>query len=89
MSTASEILQNIKNNKKIQTTENIVNYLQRVNKNLNTNNILTLAYLANNPAITEEERNIFLECLREKSKQEYELYKGSMTPLEPPLDKGC
>ncbi len=74
MSSASEILEQIKNNKKIQNSQNAINYLQKVNKNLNTNNIVTLAYLANNQLLSDEERAIFLECLKEKTRQEFELY---------------
>jgi hypothetical protein len=82
MSSASAILEQIKNSKKQQNSENVLNYLQKLNKNLNSNNIVTLAYLANNPLVSEKERAIFLECLREKTRQEFELYSQEIERVE-------
>lgn len=82
MSSASAILEQIKNKKKIQNSENVIQYLQKLNKNLNSDNIVTLAYLANNELVNEEERAIFLECLKEKTRQEFELYSQEIARIE-------
>lgn len=71
---AQFILDRLNYHKSIQSSENAINYLNKLNSKLNDNNILTFAYLASNEAITEEERKIYLECLKVKAQTNYEIY---------------
>lgn len=43
--------------------------LKKLHPSLNENDIFALAYMALNPAISEEERNIFKECLKLKCQE--------------------
>jgi hypothetical protein len=43
--------------------------MKRIHPSLNEDDILGLALLATNPAISEEEREVFKKCLEMKSKQ--------------------
>lgn len=71
---AQFILDRLNYHKSIQSSENAINYLNKLNSKLNDNNILTFAYLASNEAISEEERKIYLECLKVKAQTNYEIY---------------
>jgi hypothetical protein len=45
--------------------------LQKIDSKLNPDNIFALAYMACNPALDEEEREIFKECLKIKIEEHY------------------
>jgi hypothetical protein len=68
------LLDRLNYHKNLRSSENAINNLKKLNNNLNDSNILSLAYLANNPALSEEERKIFMECVRVKATEEYEMY---------------
>jgi hypothetical protein len=68
------LLNRLNYHKTLHSSENAINNLKKMNGNLNESNIFTLAYLANNPALSEEERNIFMECVKAKASEEYETY---------------
>lgn len=71
---AQQLLDRLNYHKSISSSTHAISTLQRMNPKLNDNNILTYANLALNPAITEEERRIFMECLRVKAQTEIDLY---------------
>lgn len=71
---AQQLLDRLNYHKSMISSTNAINTLQRINPKLNDNNILTYANLALNPAISEEERQIYMECLRVKAQTEIDLY---------------
>jgi hypothetical protein len=76
------LLDRLNYHKNINSSENAIKNLSKINKNLNESNILSLAYLANNPALSEEERNIFMKCVKLKAMQEYEMYSREINELQ-------
>lgn len=71
---AQQLLDRLNYHKTFTSSTNAINNLNRMNPKLNDNNILTHAYLATNPAISEEERKIYVECLKVKAMTDYEIY---------------
>lgn len=71
---ANSILDRINYHKSMNSSENALNNLSKMNKSMDASNIFALAYLANNPALNEDERRIFNECVKSKAMQEYEMY---------------
>jgi hypothetical protein len=71
---AQQLLDKLNYHKSLTSSTNAITNLQRINPKLNENNILTHAYLVSNPAISDEEREIYLKCLRVKAIQDYEKF---------------
>ena len=71
---AQQLLDKLNYHKSLTSSTNAINNLQKINPKLNENNILTHAYLVSNPAISDEEREIYLKCLRVKAIQDYEKF---------------
>ncbi len=71
---AQQLLDRLNYHKSLTSSTNAINNLQKINPALNDNNILTHAYLVSNPAISEEERKIYMECLKVKAMSDYEMY---------------
>jgi hypothetical protein len=57
----------------LQSTDIALNNLKKLNNRLDENNIITLAYLVNNPNINNEDREKYSKQLKEKSINEYHL----------------
>jgi hypothetical protein len=55
----------------LQSTDIAISNLKKFNNKLDENNIVALAFLANNPAISEEEREKYNRQLKEKAMIEY------------------
>jgi len=68
------LLDRLNYHKNLHSSENAINNLKKLNNKLNESNVFTLAYLANNPALSEEERHTFMECVKVKASEEYEIY---------------
>jgi hypothetical protein len=49
--------------------------LKKLNKQLDENNIVSLAYMATNPYISDEDREKYEKQMKEKGILEYEMYK--------------
>ena len=58
---AQQLLDRLNYHKLFSSSTNAINNLNRINPKLNDNNILTHAYLATNPVISEEERKLYME----------------------------
>jgi len=58
----------------LQSSKIALENLNRFNKKLDENNVLTNAFLAQNPFISDEEREIFNKQMKEKALQEFHLY---------------
>ena len=71
---AQQLLDKLNYHKSLTSSTNAINNLQKINPKLNENNILTHAYLVSNPAISDEEREIYLKCFRVKAIQDYEKF---------------
>jgi hypothetical protein len=56
----------------LQSTEIALENLKKINNKLDDNNIITLAYLANNPYLNDEDRAKFEKELKIKAMKEYE-----------------
>lgn len=79
---AQQLLDRLNYHKSFTSSTNAINNLKRMNSKLNDNNILTHAYLATNPAISEEERNIYMQCLKVKAMTDYEIYSKEIQMIE-------
>ena len=79
---AQKLLDRLNYHKSISSSTNAIHNLNRINPKLNDNNILIHAYLATNPAISEEERKIYMECLRVKAMTDYEIYCKEIERIE-------
>jgi hypothetical protein len=55
----------------LQGTDIAINNLKKINNKLDEDNIITLAFLANNSCINEEERKKYNKQLKEKAMIEY------------------
>jgi hypothetical protein len=84
---AQQLLDRLNYHKSFSSSTNAINNLTRMNPKLNDNNILTHAYLATNPAISEEERKIYFECLRVKAMTDYEIYSKEIERIESRREK--
>lgn len=87
---AYSLLNKINYHKTMQSSENAINNLQKINPKFKDTNIVTLAYLTQNEALNNEEREIYMQCLREKAKQEYDFYSTAISMLSkgnPPFFK--
>jgi hypothetical protein len=58
----------------LQSTDIALNNLTKINNRLDENNIITLAYLANNPYLNDEDREKFEKKLKIKVMKENEIY---------------
>lgn len=58
----------------LQSTDIAINNLKKLNNRLDENNIVTLAYLANNPHINNEDREKYEKQLKNKVMKENEIY---------------
>jgi hypothetical protein len=76
---AYSLLNRINYHKTIHSSENAVNNLKSTSPKLNEMNILTLAYLSQNDAISDEERKIFLECVKATATKEYEMWQKELS----------
>jgi len=56
----------------LQSTDIALNNLKKLNNRLDENNIVTLAYLVNNPHISDEDREKYNKRLKIKATMEYE-----------------
>lgn len=79
---AQQLLDRLNYHKSMISSTNAINNLNRINTKLNDNNYLTHAYLASNPAISEEERQIYMQCLKVKAMTDYEIYSKEILLLE-------
>ena len=68
---ANEFLKKIKLHTCHSSSEIAFNNLKNINPNLNENNIISLAFLATNESLPEEEREIFKKCLEYKLNDNY------------------
>jgi hypothetical protein len=62
----------------LQSSRTALENLNRFNKKLDENNVLTNAFLAQNPFISNEEREIFNKQMKEKALQEFHLYESTL-----------
>lgn len=58
----------------IQSTEIALENLKKFNNRLNDNNFITLAFLANNSCVNQEDREKYYKLMKEKLQTEYEIY---------------
>lgn len=84
---AQQLLERLNYHKSLTSSTNAINYLQKLNPTLNDNNILTHAYLVSNPAIEEDERKIYMECLKVKAMTEYEMYSKEIERIKQQREK--
>ena len=84
---AQQLLNRLNYHKSFSSSTNAINNLNRINPKLNDNNILTHAYLATNPAISEEERKLYMECLKVKAMTDYEIYSKEIERIEARREK--
>jgi len=66
----------------LQSSKIALENLNRFNKKLDENNVLTNAFLAQNPFISDEEREIFNKQMKEKALQEYEYYSQEIEKIK-------
>jgi CTP:phosphocholine cytidylyltransferase-like protein len=57
----------------LQSTDIALNNLKKINNKLDDTNIITLAYLANNPYLNDEEREKYSNKLKEMAMNEYHI----------------
>lgn len=76
---ANSILSKISYYKETSSSQICFENMKRIDKNFDENNFFALAYMATNPALPEEEREIFKKCLKIKLEQNANL---SILPLE-------
>ena len=75
---SQSLLNRLNYHKSIHNSENAMKNLQYINPKLNESNIFALANLACNQALSEEERKVFLECVRVKALTDYEMYQKTL-----------
>jgi hypothetical protein len=78
MSLADLIMEKLNYHTEKHSNKNAIAYLKKINPKLDENNYLTYAYLATNPEISEEERNHYMNRMRElynETEQELEMIK--------------
>jgi hypothetical protein len=63
---ANSILSKISYYKETSSSQICFENMKKIDKNFNENNFFALAYMATNPALPEEEREIFKKCLQIK-----------------------
>lgn len=68
---AEELLKRITYNTSMTGTDIAFDNLKRMHPSLNNDNILAMAYVASNPAIGEEDRQILTKCMKMKAEAEY------------------
>lgn len=66
-----ELLKRITYNTSISGTDIAFDNLKRMHPSLTDDNILAMAYVASNPAIGEEDRQILTKCMKMKAEAEY------------------
>lgn len=71
---AQQLLDRLNYHKSLTSSTNAITHLSKLNPALNDSNILTHAYLASSPALADNEREIYTQCLKVKAMQEYEMY---------------
>jgi len=71
----------------LQGTDIAINNLKKLNNKLDEDNIITLAFLANNSCINEEERKKYNKQLKEKAMIEFHLYERCIQNLFSPFIK--
>ena len=71
-------LKSIQYHRALQSSTIALENLKKFNKNLDENNMLTNAFLANNPYISNEEREIFNKQMKEKALEELHLYESTL-----------
>jgi hypothetical protein len=62
----------------LQSSRIALENLNRFNKKLDENNVLTNAFLAQNPFISDEEREIFNKQMKQKALEELYLYESTL-----------
>jgi hypothetical protein len=68
---SNSFLQKIKLHTSPTSSEIAFNNLKKINSNLDDNNIITMAILASNQTLPNEEREIFKKCLEYKLNDNY------------------
>lgn len=81
MTLPPQIPKSIQYHRALQSTDIALNNLKKINGRLDENNILTLAFLANNPHINNEDREKYEKQLKEKNINEYEIYSKYINEL--------
>jgi len=71
---AQQLLERLNYHKSLTSSTNAITSLSKLNPALNDSNVLTHAYLASSPAISEVEREIYAQCMKVKAMHEYEMY---------------
>ncbi len=66
----------------LQSSRIALENLNRFNKKLDQNNVLTNAFLAQNPFISDEEREIFNKQMKQKALEEYEYYSQEVEKIK-------
>ena len=84
---AQQLLDRLNYHKSLTSSENAINNLTKLNPKLNDNNLFTHAYLVSNPAISEEERKIYMKCLKVKAQTEYEIYSKEIEQIKQRREK--
>jgi hypothetical protein len=62
---AESLLERLQYHTKLRDSKYSVEYLKKIHPKLDENNYLTYAYLATNPALSVEEREIYRKCMEE------------------------
>jgi len=83
-SEATVVLKNLKMDyyTSLQSPSIALENLNRFNKKLDENNVLTNAFLAQNPFISNEEREIFNKQMKQKALEEYEIYSKEVEKIK-------
>lgn len=71
---ATSLLERLNYNTEMVSAENAIENMKKINPRFNENDIFTLAYLSTNPEISENDREIFKQCLKTIAKREQEQY---------------
>jgi hypothetical protein len=83
---SQSLLNRLNYHKSLNSSENAMKNLQYINPKLNELNIFALANLACNEGLSEEERKVFLECVRVKALTDYEMYSKEIAKLQSSQD---
>jgi len=77
----SKIIDKLNYHTSLQGSSIAMENLNKLNPNLDKNNIIALAYLATNPYIPEEDREEYDKKMKEKAQSEYTMYSKYINDL--------
>lgn len=81
MSYTKTLLERLNYNTEMVSTQNAIENIKKINPRLNENNYILMAYMSKNPAISQEERDIFKRCMETLVKQETDAYEKTLSNL--------